>query len=131
MYVLITGAPNEKKEAEQLAHQCGDRCFSFAGAVKFSELIGLYELSKIMITNDSGPAHFAVVTSMPTIVIFGPETPALYSSLGKTRPVYANLACSPCVSAANHRKTPCKDNVCLQMITVDEVFNVFKEEYNG
>lgn len=131
VYVLITGAPNEKKEAEQLAHQCGDRCFSFAGAVKFSELIGLYELSKIMITNDSGPAHFAAVTSMPTIVIFGPETPALYSSLGKTRPVYANLACSPCVSAANHRKTPCKDNVCLQMITVDEVFNVFKEEYNG
>lgn len=131
VYILITGAPNEKKEAEQLANQCGDRCFSFAGAVKFSELIGLYELSKIMITNDSGPAHFAAVTSMPTIVIFGPETPALYSSLGKTRPVYAHLACSPCVSAANHRKTPCKDNVCLQMITVDDVFQAFKEEYNG
>lgn len=131
VYVLITGAPNEKKEAEQLAHQCGDRCFSFAGEVKFSELIGLYELSKIMITNDSGPAHFAAVTSMPTIVIFGPETPALYSSLGKTRPVYSHLACSPCVSAANHRKTPCKDNVCLQLITVDDVYNAFKEEYNG
>ena len=131
VYILITGAPGEKTEAEQLADKCGDRCFSFAGAVKFSELIGLYELSKIMITNDSGPAHFAAVTSMPTIVIFGPETPALYSSLGKTRPVYAHLACSPCVSAANHRKTPCKDNVCLQMIIVDDVFNIFKEEYNG
>lgn len=131
VYVLITGAPSEEKEAKQLASQCGDRCFSFAGAVKFSELVGLYELSKIMITNDSGPAHFAAVTSMPTIVIFGPETPALYSSLGKTRPVYSHLACSPCVSAANHRKTPCKDNVCLQVISVDEVFNAFKEEYNG
>lgn len=131
VYVLITGAPAESKEAKQLAEKCGDRCFSFAGEVKFAELIGLYELSKIMITNDSGPAHFAAVTSMPTIVIFGPETPALYSSLGKTRPVYAHLACSPCVSAANHRKTPCKDNVCLQVISVDDVFNAFKEEYNG
>ncbi len=131
VYVLITGAPSEKIEAQQLADQCGDRCYSFAGEVKFSELVGLYELSKIMITNDSGPAHFAAVTNMPTIVIFGPETPALYSSLGSTRPVYSNLACSPCVSASNHRKTPCKDNVCLQVITVDDVFKVFKEEYNG
>ncbi|HFQ88757.1 MAG TPA: hypothetical protein ENK27_01660, partial [Desulfobulbus sp.] len=32
------------------------------------------------------------------------------------------LACSPCVSAANHRKTPCTDNRCLQAITVDQVF---------
>lgn len=131
VYILITGAPSEKKEAINLATDCGNKCFSFAGEVKFSELIGLYELSKIMVTNDSGPAHFAAVTNMPTIVLFGPETPALYKSLGKTRPVYANLACSPCVSAFNHRKTPCKVNKCLEMITVNEVFAIFQEEYNG
>jgi hypothetical protein len=59
---------------------------------------------------------------MPTFVIFGPETPALYGSLGKTTPIYAGLACSPCVSAANHRKTACKDNICLQVIKADRVF---------
>lgn len=129
VYVLITGAPSEKDEAQELANQCGDRCYSFAGEVKLVELLSLYSISQIMVTNDSGPAHFAAVTNMPTIVLFGPETPHLYSSLGKTRPVYANLACSPCVSAANHRKTPCNDNVCLQSITVEQVFNVLKEEY--
>ena len=76
-----------------------------------------------MVTNDSGPAHFASVTRMPTIVLFGPETPALYGSLGETYPVYAGLNCSPCVSAWNHRKTPCTDNVCLKAITVDQVFD--------
>lgn len=131
VYVLITGAPSEMKEAKELAVQCGNRCFSFAGEVMLVELLSLYSLSSIMITNDSGPAHFAAVTNMPTIVIFGPETPALYSSLGKTRPVYAQLACSPCVSATNHRKTPCTDNVCLQVLSVDDVFKAFKEEYNG
>jgi len=78
------------------------------------------------LTNDSGPGHFAAVTDMPTYVFFGPETPALYGSLGKTTPIYAGLACSPCVSAANHRKTVCKDNVCLQVITPDQVYEILR-----
>jgi ADP-heptose:LPS heptosyltransferase len=57
-----------------------------------------------MVTNDSGPPHFAAITEMPTYVIFGPETPALYGSLGRTTPIYAGLACSPCVSASNQSK---------------------------
>jgi len=56
-----------------------------------------------------------------TFVLFGPETPALYGSLGNSTPLYAGLACSPCVSATNHRKTPCRDNVCLQAISVETV----------
>jgi hypothetical protein len=60
---------------------------------------------------------------MPTFVIFGPETPRLYGSLGNSTPIYAGLACSPCVSASNHRKTPCIDNVCLQVITPQQVLD--------
>jgi hypothetical protein len=45
----------------------------------------------------------------------------LYGSLGKSIPITAQLACSPCVSAANHRKTPCSDNVCMQAISVPQV----------
>src|SRR5262249_43816885 len=59
--------------------------------------------STCMITNDSGPAHFASITEMPTFVLFGPETPQFYGPLGQTTPIYAGLACSPCVAATNHR----------------------------
>jgi ADP-heptose:LPS heptosyltransferase len=90
--------------------------------VTFAQLPLLYSASEFMVTNDSGPAHFAAITDMPTFVIFGPETPALYGSLGNTTPIYAGLACSPCVSASNHRKTACTDNVCLQVIKPDQVF---------
>ena len=74
-----------------------------------------------MLTNDSGPGHFSAVTDLRTFVLFGPETPLLYGSLGNSTPIYAGLACSPCVSATNHRKTPCRDNVCLQVITPEAV----------
>ena len=42
--------------------------------------------------------------------------------MGNSIAIYAGLACSPCVSAHNHRKTACTDNVCMQAINVDEVF---------
>ncbi len=125
--VVITGAPAEREEAEALKGEVGDeRCVNFAGRVKFSELPALYSIATLMVSNDSGPGHFSAVTTMPCFVIFGPETPALYGSLGNSTPIYAGLACSPCVSAANHRKTPCSDNVCLQVITVDQVFETVK-----
>ena len=125
--VLITGAPAEREEAQGLKSEVGsERCINFAGRVKFAELTQLYSISTLMVSNDSGPGHFSAVTNMPTFVLFGPETPALYGSLGNATPIYAGLACSPCVSASNHRKTPCIDNVCLQVITVEQVFDTVR-----
>lgn len=125
--ILLTGAPGEKAGAQMLTDYVGDeRCINFAGAVKFLQLPALYSVSKFMLTNDSGPAHFASITDMHTFVLFGPETPALYGSLGPTTPIYAGMACSPCVSASNHRKTPCTDNQCIQIITPEWVFNTLK-----
>ena len=127
--VLITGDPREREEAGHLKEQVQDeRCVNFAGKVKFAQLPLLYSISEFMVTNDSGPPHFAAVTDMPTFVIFGPETPALYGSLGKTTPIYAGLACSPCVSAANHRKTACRDNVCLKIIKPSQVFEIIRPD---
>ena len=125
--VLLTGAPDESPGAQDLADRVDDpRCLNFTGGVKFLQLPHLYAVSAFMLTNDSGPAHFASITDMHTFVIFGPETPALYGSLGPTTPIFAGLACSPCVSAANHRKTPCSDNRCLQVITPELVFETLK-----
>lgn len=125
--ILLTGAPAEKEGAQLLTNYINDkRCINFAGAVKFLQLPALYSVCKFMLTNDSGPAHFASITDMHTFVIFGPETPALYGSLGPTTPIYAGMACSPCVSASNHRKTPCTDNQCIKVITPDLVFNTLK-----
>jgi len=121
--VLITGAPSESKEADFISKNVADeRCVNFTGGVAFEELVHLYNVSTLMVTNDSGPGHFSSVTDLKVFIFFGPETPLLYGSLGNSEPIYANLACSPCVSAANHRKTACMDNVCLKVIEPLEVF---------
>lgn len=130
--ILITGAPGEREQAEGLKNRVDDgRCINFAGRVKFAELPALYSIATLMVTNDSGPGHFSAVTDLRTFVIFGPETPRLYGSLGNSTPIFAGLACSPCVSASNHRKTPCVDNVCLKVITPEQVFETIRPALNG
>jgi len=122
--ILITGSPAELAYVEKVRVVANVKnALNFAGQVSFAELPPLYTLSDVMVTNDSGPGHFSAVTPLRTVVLFGPETPALYGSIGNSIAITANLACSPCVSAANHRKTPCHDNVCMQKISVAEVLD--------
>ena len=136
LLVLITGALAEREEAEILKRQVGhERCINFAGRQRLEELPALYSIAEILLTNDSGPGHFSAVTNLRSFVIFGPETPRLYGSLGNSTPIYAGLACSPCVSAANHRKTPCTDNVCLQVIkpeaVLEQLHNALNERHSA
>jgi ADP-heptose:LPS heptosyltransferase len=129
--ILITGAPCEEGEAEKLKALVGHpRMANFAGRCQLIELPVLYRIAEVMVTNDSGPAHFAAVTRMPTIVLFGPETPALYGSLGVGEAISAGLACSPCVSAANHRKSACRDPVCMRAISPAQVFESVRAVLN-
>jgi ADP-heptose:LPS heptosyltransferase len=126
-WILITGAPSESAGAEALRKAANRaQCVNFAGKTTLSELTSLYDICSFMVTNDSGPAHFASVTGMHTFVLFGPETPKLYGSLGPTTPITSELACSPCVAATNHRKTVCTDPVCLKVITPEKVFDAVK-----
>ncbi|KIL97377.1 ADP-heptose--lipooligosaccharide heptosyltransferase II [Paramagnetospirillum magnetotacticum MS-1] len=121
--VIITGVASEKAEAQTLVEATGsDRAVNLAGFTRMEDLIPLYALSKAMVTNDSGPAHFAAPVGLPTLVLFGPETPALYGALNdKAEFLTARLACSPCVSAMNHRSTACTDPACMRAITVEQV----------
>ena len=130
--ILITGSPAELAYVEKVRVVANIKnALNFAGQVSFAELPPLYTLSDVMVTNDSGPGHFSAVTPLRTVVLFGPETPALYGSIGNSIAITANLACSPCVSAANHRKTPCQDNVCMQAITVAQVLDKVSIQLQG
>jgi ADP-heptose:LPS heptosyltransferase len=113
--IIATGAPAEKEYVQQVVDSiCDKRCINSSGFFSFDELVPLYSVSICMLTNDSGPAHFASVTSLKVFVLFGPETPGLYLPLGgNAEPFYLGLPCSPCVSAANHRKTTCLPRPCI------------------
>lgn len=120
----LTGAPSEAKPIEEIAREiCSPRCISFAGKTSLRQLLILYGQSEILVTNDSGPAHFAALTSIHVVTLFGPETPRLFAArTPRNSPLWAGISCSPCVNAYNNRQTVCRNNICMQLITVNQVF---------
>ena len=127
--LVITGAGAEKEAAEYLCRRwASPRVVNLAGKTTLRDLLILYSNADILVTNDSGPAHFASLTPIQSIVLYGPETPKLFGALGQdSHAIYAKLACSPCVNAFNHRFSPCTNNLCLQAITPAEVYQTVKE----
>ena len=113
--VAITGSAAERNESLWMEAEIGHpRVRSLAGMHALSMLLPLYSISHVLVTNDSGPAHFSALTGIRSIVLFGPETPALYGSLGNTESLTLGLACSPCVTAANQKNSACTDPVCMR-----------------
>ena len=123
-HVGFTGAPEEAQETARLVREVhSDRCICLGGKTTLRQLMVLYTLAEVLVTNDSGPAHFAALTPIHVITLFGPETPALFAArTPRHQAIWAGLACSPCVNAYNNRQSPCRDNICMQQITVEQVF---------
>ena len=126
--IVLTGGPSETAAANTLMRDVGsERIVSVAGHTSLRELLTLYSIADVLVTNDSGPGHFSSLTPVHAIVLFGPETPRLFGPLAASSTViWKELACSPCVSVFNHRLSPCRNNVCMQTITVDEVFEAVR-----
>jgi ADP-heptose:LPS heptosyltransferase len=130
-YVALTGAPSEATAAASLVNQIGsERCFSLAGATTLRQLLVILGLAEVLVTNDSGPAHFATLTPIDVVTLFGPETPRLFQSRSPRNHVFwEGLACSPCISALNQKLSSCQNNLCMQHIQVDAVFDKVCEIY--
>jgi ADP-heptose:LPS heptosyltransferase len=123
--VAIIGLAEDRELAETIKRGCSNtRCVDLTGyTASVREVTVLLHLGVLLITNDGGIGHFASLTPIPSIVLFGPETPLLYGSLSpQAVNLHKPLSCSPCLTAYNHRRSPCDgDNVCLKSISPEEV----------
>lgn len=123
--VGLIGLRDDAQLARELQAQIkSELCVDLTGYTRsIRELLMLFHGADLLITNDGGPGHFASLTPIRTMVFFGPETGRLYGPLGSRAQVLeSGLACSPCLSAYNHRETFCDgDNQCLKRIAPDPV----------
>jgi ADP-heptose:LPS heptosyltransferase len=125
--VAIVGLPEDTPLARQIQAGCATpACIDLTGyTASVRELTVLLHLGSLLITADGGTGHFAALTPIPSIVLYGPETPALYGPLSaKTVTLYKGLTCSPCLTAYNHRRSPCDgDNQCMKLIAPEDVLS--------
>lgn len=123
--VGVVGLEQDKGLAKAILSSCrSEFCLDLTGYTKtVRDLILLLHRTSLLISNDGGPGHFASMTAIPSIVLYGPETPTLYGVMGpKAHHFYNPISCSPCLTAYNHRRSPCDgNNVCLKGISPQTV----------
>jgi len=123
--VGLIGLKDDAQLAKDLIGKIrSEACIDLTGYTRsIRELLMLFHAAHLLITNDGGPGHFATLTPIQTMVFFGPETGKLYGPLGtRNKVLESGIACSPCLSAYNHRLTFCDgDNQCLKRIAPDPV----------
>lgn len=77
------------------------RVINKAGATSLPQLVEIFSKASVMLSSDSGPAHLANASGLPTIVLFGAgdekETGPYYKAAGKVIRL-GKLPCEPCVS---------------------------------
>jgi ADP-heptose:LPS heptosyltransferase len=133
--IAVIGLKGDRELAQIVVDTCESKlCINLAGYTKtVRALLALFHRASLLITNDGGPGQFAALTPLPTITFFGPETPQLYQPLGSNGySFFRSLSCSPCLTAYNHRNSPCDgDNQCLKQITSMQVMDKAREMLSG
>jgi ADP-heptose:LPS heptosyltransferase len=123
--VGIIGLPDDKSYGEAIKAHCqSEYCADLTGYTRsVRHLLGVFHFADLLISNDGGPGQFAALTPIASIIFFGPETPILYRTLTQNSYCfYMQLPCSPCLTAYNHRNSPCDgDNQCLKKVTPEQV----------
>lgn len=119
--VAVIGLKEDKCLAQSITSYCqSSNCIDLTGYTKsVRHLLTIFHRASLLVTNDGGPGQFAALTTIPSLIIFGPETPSLYSPLASnSHSLFTAWSCSPCLTAYNHRTSPCDgDNQCLKQIT--------------
>ena len=126
--VLIFGGPNEGKLANHIAHLMAARATTCAADLPIRHFAALVESCNLFITNDTGPMHIAAAMCTPTVALFGPGNHIRFQPLD---PIHKTLRhhvpCNPCKQFTNK----CKDNICMKLITVDEVWETVQRKLSA
>jgi heptosyltransferase-2 len=118
--VIVFSGPGEDQIVQAIIDAAGiDLIDTRDDRVDLELLKPLVQRCNLMITNDTGPRHYAVAFDVPTVVIMGPTDPRYTdANLDRTVVVRKELDCSPC-----HRKVCPMQHECMKEIKPTEVFH--------
>ncbi|MDP1932456.1 MAG: glycosyltransferase family 9 protein, partial [Gammaproteobacteria bacterium] len=117
--ILLLVGPGEEGIAQKIVDaSCASIINTGTERVDLADLKPLIKRCDLLVTNDTGPRHYAAAFDVPHIVLMGP-TNAQYTNanLEKTRVLQRDLPCVPC-----HKKIcPLGHHACMREITPEVV----------
>jgi heptosyltransferase II len=118
--VAFLGAPQERDLVEGIirAMKTGTAA-NMAGRADMITSMAIMNLSRLVISNDTGSAHMAVAASAGVLTIFGPTIPGATAPYGPSAHIIEGRApCAPC----RHFRCPQPGHACMRSIEPEAVF---------
>jgi len=117
--LLLLVGPGEDEIAAEIVGKSSARIVNTGpDKVDLGLLKPVIRRCNLLVTNDTGPRHYATAMDIPVVVLMGPTDPRwTQSHLDKTTVLRKDLPCAPC-----HEKV-CKTgrHQCMRTITPEEV----------
>jgi heptosyltransferase-2 len=122
--ILLFVGPGEDEIAQIITNETqADIIDTTPDRVDLALLKPLIKRCDILITNDTGPRHYAVAFDVPVVAIMGPTDPRYTAdNLEKTVVIRQELECSPC-----HKKVCPVDHRCMTTITPERVMTATRK----
>ncbi len=129
--IILTGSKNDKEDINTVIRFIDPKIrkkVHTSYSISLKELPYLIEKCRVFISNDTGPLHVAAAQGIWVIGLYGPNTPTLYGPYTDKKIVfYKSLPCSPCVTNFNNKESSCKNNICMKLISVNEVLEAVEK----
>lgn len=118
---VLLGGKEDIERCELINKVSENSCINLAGKISLKESGALLSISKLLVTNDSGPFHIGRGVGCKSYVIFGPTDPNMFEYNSLAELIYANEKCSPC-SLHGGKKCPKGHFNCMNNIDENYIF---------
>jgi heptosyltransferase-3 len=130
--VVLTGVRAEADIVARVVRSMTQPAYNAVGRLSLGELLAVLRRAALVLSNDTGPIHLAAVQGAPVIGLYGPNTPTLYGPRGRYGlAFYLGLPCSPCITNFNEKGSNCRDNLCLKLMSADQVIASLSRMFAG
>ena len=123
--VVFTGSPEDRKPVQEIFRwiKTPQKVLNLVGQTRLRELAGLFSLSDLVLTTDTGPMHLAAAVKASLIALFGPTAPWRTGPYGNGHVILRkSLPCSPCF------QKKCPTIECMNSLSVEEVLEAAEDK---
>ncbi|MCL2131198.1 MAG: glycosyltransferase family 9 protein [Lentimicrobiaceae bacterium] len=131
-HIVLLGGEEDVEAANYLCSQVGKNSTNLCGKLSLRESAACIDLSKTLLTGDTGLMHIAAARNKPIVSVWGNTVPAfgMYPYMPQCPDNYhiienTNLKCRPC-SKLGFEKCPKKHFKCMNEVDIEQIINLLK-----
>lgn len=121
--LVLAGAPDDGPMLMALKKAAGDACAGIVGHLDFGALAALIAKARLLIANNSAPAHLAAAMQTPVVVVYAATNPQHTPWAVPCRVLRRHPSCAPCYRSL----CPLPDHPCMEGIAPLQVLAAIRE----